>query len=287
MPDSIKSIYRSSPQDTLSNRKVPKLSFNNSGSIFTVGFPLTKIQSFGAYSLSLMYDRQHTTKLLDIAQKYVGNIIEVTDEELKYMLPSQRTGTQVEIIGNGGLPNSQWCAYTVSYMCEKTDIDIEGTKFAVQQFIDWGVKRNFYRPINTCKMTPDNYIQERANRAAQIKQQTKKMHEGDLIIWKSDTMFKTQIGLKGFKASHIGIIEKVNPDGTVVVIEGNANEVRKNNKYERLIATNSFEAKNGNQKIGEFQEINPRDGIIRKIYTVEELAATGYSGYIDMQKIVK
>ena len=45
--------------------------------------------------------------------------------------------------------------------------------------------------------------------------------------------------------------------------------------------------KKGNQQIGEPQEENRRDGLIRKVYTVEQLAAGGYSGYINMQGLVK
>ena len=102
----------------------------------------------------------------------------------------------------------------------------------------------------------------------------------------SDAVHTTQLGKKRCEASHIGIIECVNEDGTVSVIEGNANEPR-SGAFERYVAMNNSEAKKGNQRCGECQELNPRDGLIRKVYTVEELAAGGYSGFISMQKIVK
>lgn len=243
--------------------------------------------NFGDKTLSLMYKVPHKTNLLNIAQNYIGKIVEVTDEELSHMTPFQRQGTQAEIIGNKGLPSFAWCAYTVTYMCNEAGIDIGAPKASVQEYINWGTEMGFYKPIKTNTISSVNYIQERANRTKQIKAQTKNMHEGDLIVWKSDVTFATQLGFKTGKASHIGFIEKVNPDGSVVVIEGNANENRQDSKYERYVVTNETEGKIGNQEIGEYQEINPRDGIIRKVYTPEELAANGYSGYINMQKIIK
>lgn len=248
---------------------------------------IDKFTSFSLKSLVLMCNLPHKTNLLNIAQAYVGNIIEVTNDELAQMTPEQKRHTQAEIIGNNGVPEYQWCAYTVSYLCKEANIDIGNTKGRVQDFINWGTKNGTYKPIKTTPLTESNYTKERANRAKQIKAQTRNMKEGDLIIWKSDTMFKTQLGLKGGNSSHIGIIEKINPDGSVVVIEGNANEVKSDSQYERYVVTNESEGKVGNQEIGEFQEINLRDGIIRKIYTAEELAANGYSGYINMQKIIK
>ena len=84
-------------------------------------------------------------------------------------------------------------------------------------------------------------------------------------------------------ASHIGIMESVE-NGIVTVIEGNANIT---SEPFRVAKTNE-EAVFGNQIKGkEAVEVNYRDGLIRKQYSMEELANGGYSGYIDTQKIVK
>ena len=113
------------------------------------------------------------------------------------------------------------------------------------------------------------------------------MKEGDFIIWKSSYIVELTNGKRiEKKSSHIGIIESVNKDGTITVIEGNANESKKGNA-ERELVKNAAEGVRGNQDIGEFQEVNQRDGLIRKVYTAKDLAAFGYSGYIDTQNIVK
>lgn len=282
------------PKKNLSHLSVQNLSDIISGKgksiegLMSLGENAYNIQksSFTERSLDLMYEIPHKTKLLKIAQNYIGKITEATEEELSKMTYAQKAGTQLAIIQNHGYATDAWCAHTVSYMCNLANINIEGHKRSVQEFIDWGVKRNFYKPINTNPINPLNYTKERAFRTSQIKSQIKNMKEGDLIIWKSDCVSTTQLGLQQSQSSHIGILECINEDGTISVIEGNANEL-KTGKYEKYIATNAKEAQKGNQTIGEPQEINPRDGIIRKVYTPEQLAAGGYSGYINMQNIIK
>ena len=87
------------------------------------------------------------------------------------------------------------------------------------------------------------------------------MHEADFIIWKC----KNNLGKS---MSHIGMIESVDKiNGTITVLEGNANE------YNR---TNTSVTK-----------VNARDGFIRKVYTINELINSGYSGYIDNSKVIK
>ena len=245
-----------------------------------------KQDSFGSKTLGLMYYQLHKTDLLRIAQSYLGNIIEVTPSEYNKMGLLERQNTQSIVIGNYGTIDEAWCAHTVSFMCEQAGIDIGGHKKAVSQFINWGKSKDIYKPIQTNTIVPVNFIQERKNRETQIRKQIREMKEGDLIIWKSDTVSITQNGFHMGKASHIGIFEGINPDGSISVLEGNANEL-KTGIYERYIATTPEEARKGNQKIGEPQEINVRDGFIRKTYTAEQLAMGGYSGYIDMQNLVK
>ena len=245
-----------------------------------------KSDSFSNHTLSLMYYQSHKSNLLTIAQNYLGRIIEVSPKEYAQMGFTERMGTQQAFIGKYGTIDEDWCAHTVSFMCEQAGINIGGHKKGVSQFISWGKSKGIYKPIQTNEICPINYIQERENRTKQIKQQFKHLKEGDLIVWKSDRVTITQNGFHMDKASHIGIFEGFNPDGTISVLEGNANEF-KTGKYEKYIATNEKEAKNGNQRIGEPQEVNLRDGFIRKTYTAEQLASGGYSGYISMQSLIK
>jgi len=230
----------------------------------------------------LLNNRQHKTSLLSIAQKFLGHIVEYTDNEYLKLKNEEKAFSQTRFISKYGNKNDAWCAHTVSTLCEYAGIDINGHKKAVSEFINWGNKNNIYKPIKTNTINEVNYKKERLERTKQIKKQITHMKEGDFIIWKSDTIYSTQKGLTQHNASHIGIFECVNPDGSISVLEGNANEF-KTGKYERYVATNKKEATYGNQNEGELQEVNKRDGFIRKTYTPEELAISGYSGFIDMQ----
>ena len=260
----------------------------SSEGLVTLGYNTSRqLNYFGERSRDLMYEIPHKTHLLNIAQNYIGRIVEVTPEEYRKMSDKDKQKTQMTIVGRYGTPDEAWCAHTVSYLCRLAGVNIGGHKKGVSQFIAWGQQNGRYKAIKTNTINETNFDKERKYRADQIKKQSKQMKEGDLIIWKSDGISYTQNGFVYSNASHIGIIECVNPDGTISVIEGNANEYKKHGKYERLIANNDAEAKRGNQTVGEAQEINSRDGIIRKVYTPEQLAADGYSGYIDMQGLVR
>lgn len=241
---------------------------------------------FGFKTISLMYKIPHKTNLLNVAQNHLG-IQEVTEQEYEKLSPQEKQNTQMHLIGNYGEVNHQWCAHTVSHLSEEAGMDIGGHKKSVKEFVDWATKNKSYKPIKEHEINKNNYKQERASREQQIKQQTKSMHEGDFIIWKSSYVAQLPNGqLAEATSSHIGIIETVNPNGSVTVIEGNANEVRAD-KGEREVVSLPYEGISGNQEVGEFQEINRRDGLIRKIYTPKDLASFGYSGYIDNSKIVK
>ena len=114
------------------------------------------------------------------------------------------------------------------------------------------------------------------------------MKDGRFIVWKSDYSVKTDKGVKDVSSSHIGIIESIDVNnGEVTVIEGNANYSKTSPNIERFIVENKADSINGNQEFGEFKEVNRADGLIRKTYTVSELAKFGYSGYIDNSKIIK
>ena len=56
---------------------------------------------------------------------------------------------------------------------------------------------------------------------------------------------------------------------------------------DRTVVKTKAEGVIGNQEVGEFKEINRRDGLIRKVYTIDELAKFGYSGFIDNSAIIK
>ena len=241
---------------------------------------------FESKTMSMMYKTNHKTKLLDIAQDHLG-IQEVTETEYNNLSYTERQNTQMHLIGEYGTINHQWCAHTVSHLSEEAGMDIDGHKKAVQEFIDWANKKGIYSPINTNTINKLNYKSERVKREKQIKEQLKLMKEGDFIIWKTSYIVELTNGKRiEKKSSHIGIIESVNKDGTITVIEGNANESKKGNA-ERELVKNAAEGVRGNQDIGGFQEINQRDGLIRKVYTAKDLAAFGYSGYIDTQNIIK
>lgn len=231
----------------------------------------------------------HSTTLLTIAQDSLG-LYEITPleyERMKAENPEELKNTQAIIVGDYGMRNGhQWCAYTVGYFAQKAEMDMPKLP-TVQAYID---KYNYdYIQIKTNKMTSVNYQEERLNRMKQIKAQLSGMHEGDFIIWKGDYLVNTgNSQISQNKASHIGLIEHVDLEkGIVTVIEGNANVNEMDNSNERILIKSREEGKKGAQVIGEYKEVNERDGLIRKQYTVEELAKHGYTGFIDNSSRVK
>lgn len=213
-----------------------------------------------------------------------------------------------------GYRNWQWCACTMSYALKHSQDQKElksndlGYFTQVSQYINWGqshttkdskgntVKR--YNPISTQNVKASTMKEDRKARVAQIKAQLSnndpntKMKEGDLIVWKSDYHVKANQGgkpvTKKLSSSHIGMIERITKDKSgnyyVWVIEGNANEAKSDKNYERYI--HEKDSTVGAQTAGEIVEVNKDDGLIRKCYSVDELANFGYSGYINMDGIV-
>ncbi len=241
---------------------------------------------FESKTQSLMYKTQHKTKLLDIAQNHLG-YQEVSNKEYPKLPQSEKDKTQMHFIGKYGNPNHQWCAHAVSHLSEEAGMNIGGHKMSVQQYINWARNKGYYHPIETNTATVSNYKLERKQRAVQIKEQFKKMKEGDFVIWKSS--YVAELPNREFKnknSSHIGILESVNEDGTITVIEGNANEFLTENAEREIVKTQT-DGIIGAQDIGDFKEVNKRDGLIRKTYTAENLASFGYAGYIDTQEIIK
>ncbi len=245
---------------------------------------------FGKKTMDLMYIEKHKTNLLNTAQKYLG-LQEVTPQEYTNLSAENKSKTQMRMVkGKGGNPAHQWCAHTVSSISKEAGMDIGPHKKYVQQFVDWGEENKTYKKIHTTKMTAANYKDERNERSAQIKQQLNSMHEGDYIIWKAQFAAKVngKSGISEYESSHIGIIESVDKEnGTVTVIEGNANISVVPPDGDRVVVKTKAEGVIGNQEIGEFKEVNRRDGLIRKIYTIDELAKFGYSGFIDNSAIIK
>ena len=259
---------------------------SSSGRIIQVGDVLKPFENKTAELLN--QNIHHKTKLLDIAQDNLG-LQEVTKEEYAKLTPEERMHTQAKVIGNYGAITDQWCAHTVSYLCEQAGIPIGGHKSGVSQFIQWAKNNGSYRPIKTNQMLATNYVAERERRASQIQDQLKNMHEGDFIIWKSQYIADFSDGSKKSQnSSHIGIIESVDiENGTVTVIEGNANEFKTGDNYDRETVKTKSEGITGGQEIGEMREVNRRDGLIRKVYTINDLANFGYSGFINNQSRVK
>ena len=244
--------------------------------------------SFGAITTELnAMQFEHSTKLLSIAQDSIG-VIEVTKAEYNKMTPEQKQRTNIHIIGNHGASTEAWCAHTVSYLSDKAGMNIGGHKKSVQEFINWGRQNGTYRPIAMRNTSAANYETEREVRTEQIKAQLQHMSEGDFIIWKGKYVATVEDGsVQPQSSSHIGLIENVDiENGIVTVIEGNANEQITSDYAERSLVQTAEQGKTGAQEIGEWQEANKRDGIIRKQYTIQDLAAFGYSGYIDNKKIV-
>ena len=244
--------------------------------------------SFSDFTTDLNTQRfAHNTRVLELAQDSIGTI-EVSMAEYMQMTPEQKQKTQIHIIGNHGASTEAWCAHTVSYLSEQAGMDIGGHKKSVASFITWARDNSTYRPVSLRHTTTENYQTERSIREGQIRAQLPDMHEGDYIIWKGKYAATVEGGgVEQHTSSHIGFIESVDVEnGIVTVIEGNANEQISGDGFERSLVTSATEGETGAQEVGEWKEANKRDGIIRKQYTIADLAAFGYSGYIDNSKIV-
>lgn len=242
---------------------------------------------FEKKTLDLLYINQSPkNKVISAANEHLG-IQEVTPAEYDNLSNEEKDKTQMHIMGEYGRVDHQWCAHTVSHIYKEADIDIGKYKAHVAQYIKWAKEKNIYNPIKTHPISSVNLDKERASRRLQIQKQISNMNSGDLIIWKSDYAAKIPNGYDTKISSHIGIIEDVLPDGRVVVIEGNANEFVTDNNNERYIVQTKSEKITGNQDEGDYKEVNYRDGLIRKTYTADNLAKFGYSGYINMQSLIK
>jgi hypothetical protein len=181
------------------------------------------------------------------------------------------------VISQGRL--EQWCADTVNYLYLKAfgkdpfGVDKKGNYINsdVKSLKNWGIQHKRFHT---------------ASGAEKIQAQFKSMKPGDVIIFKSPFVSELNDGKKIVRhASHTGIIKNVSK-GVVTTIEGNANVYRTNKKGERYLVHNLKEGENGNQSIGDFQEVNKYDGVIEKRYKVQDLINHGYSGYIDMKNAV-
>lgn len=173
----------------------------------------------------------------------------------------------------------QWCADAVNYIYTKA--------YGKDPFgVDKSGKYLNSNVLGLKKWGIDNSRYYSAVIPTDIKQQLKQFSPGDVVIFKSKYTVPVEGGKKVTRhASHTGIVKEVKNGKVVVLIEGNANIYRTNNKGERFIVHNDKEGKNGNQAVGDFQEVNPHDGVIEKSYDVKSLQEHGYSGFIDMTGI--
>lgn len=269
-----------SPELHLKEEKNEATVLRNSYSLGNISSP------FSQETIDMLYNNTNVhTNFLKNANKLLGTVEYKNQTELT---SEEKQRTQSAIIGRYGTSDHQWCAHAVSTIAEQSGINIGGHKAQVQQFINWGKANGIYNPIsNTDPITKSNFETVREARANDISKQISDMKEGDLIIWKSRYAAKTNEGLNFWNASHIGIIESADlENGTVTVLEGNANVPRSDDSYERYIVRNASQRLVGDQVNGEPEELNRTDGLIRKVYTIQDLANFGYSGYINMQSLV-
>lgn len=237
---------------------------------------------FEQATMDMLYTNTNVrTNFLRQANSLLGTVEYTRQSELT---TAEKQRTQAGIIGRYGNSNHQWCAHTVSTIAERSGVKIGGHYAQVQQFINWGERNGIYNKVPEMAISAQNFEDVRAGKAESISEQLPNMNEGDLIIWKSPYAAKTDVGVKLWAASHIGILESVDVEkGTITVLEGNANIPKSDDKYERYVVQNASQGVYGDQVVGEPVELNRTDGLIRKVYTIDELAKFGYSGFINMQ----
>lgn len=220
--------------------------------------------------VSLELPKLHPVKNLVLNSKVVKKAEEILSQDI-----NEGNGKNISVSQGR---NEAWCANTVNYVYEKAygkspfGLHKNGTyKASVSELKQWGVNNGRFKP---------------ANGEEQVKSQLKTVKPGDVIIWKSAYKCKVAgMGLVTKQASHTGIVESVSKDGTVSIIEGNANKLKKNAKGECLLVKSKQDGINGNQEIGELQEVNRHDAMLRKQYSAKDLVSSGYSGYLNMQDL--
>jgi hypothetical protein len=170
----------------------------------------------------------------------------------------------------------QWCADTVNYVYQMA-----------LGFNPFGIKNNgeyLYPNVSGLKnwaLFHGRYHESKYQNETAPHFDT--FQTGDIIIFKAPYTVKTSDGKMVTRhASHTGIIKEVK-GGKVITIEGNANIRKKDKNGEYLLVHNDKDGQNGNQAIGDFQEVNHDDGVIERVYSLQDLADYGYSGYVDMQ----
>jgi hypothetical protein len=162
--------------------------------------------------------------------------------------------------------------YEKSYGFNPFGLNNDGTykSSTVKQLMDWGKNKKIFHQTKG---------------KLQISRFLKRMKPGDVLIWKSPYTVKTEGGQFITRhASHCGIVKEIRK-GVLTTIEGNANVPKKNKRGEFLLVKNLRDGVNGCQDIGDFQQMNRYNGVISKKYKVKDLVESGFSGYIDMQKI--
>ena len=168
-----------------------------------------------------------------------------------------------------GYKGSPWCAYTVSYFLRENGVKIP-VMSAVSQYVDWGIKNGRYKKLKVAELTKTNYKAQVKERENQVKSQMASIKEGDLIIWKSNSLVVSGKHVATKPASHIGIVTKKLAGGKIVVAEGNAN----------IYETKTV---NGVQGVSTGRKTNGADRLMEKTYDAHALAVNGYSGYIAME----
>lgn len=207
-------------------------------------------------------------KLLQSAKKEVG----VSEKNNEYFKHTQKR-------------EEPWCANFLSSIFEKTFGDVpygyRGKKNYVNQVSkikEWGEKN-------------DKFVA--AGSAEELKSQLSSIKPGDIIVWKRTIEIPTETYsgevFQTINKSHVGIVSDVNAkNNTIKVIEGNANEYKRNKLGQVMIEERNFTLDNGRDfKSVDFAQTNQYDGVMEKEYTPEKLIEEGYSGYIDMQDSIR
>ena len=181
---------------------------------------------------------------------------------------------QVNTIAKGR-KGEHWCAYTVSYFLIENGVKIPVMP-AVSQFIKWGEKNGRYKKLPVSDLTVANYKTQVKKREDAIKTQISSMQEGDLIIWKSNSLRTNGArDIKTALVSHIGIVKSIDQNtGKITVVEGNANE------YEKTTRAGIKGVRTGKKLLN-------RDQLMEKTYDAHDLSVGGYSGYIRMEGLEK
>lgn len=218
----------------------------------------------------ILQHMKETQAIEEKAEKYaktrINKSVQVAQQELKRGVKEEVKMVNGKYQGSNDSPrialykgrhdNNAWCSSFVNYACSASQG--KGNLF--------GMDKTYAEHNNVINASASQAVRLGAEKNGILHDprtkegQKYKPKAGDLIVWTAQ---------KGY-GGHIGMVEKVNPDGSFTTIEGNTNDALKRRTYNSV--TDATRPKNDNRK----------NNAVSENYN-----GTILTGFIDMEEYYK